>query len=96
MEQRRPGRSCWRRGCSLHEPSRDADRYWLCGAVRGLFKLAVAECQPYRTLGDFLHAAQQWVNFYNTTRPHESLDYRSLEQLAKEQQLNSIPTIALF
>jgi putative transposase len=62
----------------------------------GLFKLAVAERQPYRTLGDFLRAAQQWVNFYNTTRPHESLDYRSPDQFAQEQQLNSVPTITLF
>ncbi len=35
----------------------------------GLFKLAVAERQPYRTLGDFLRAAEQWVNFYNTDAP---------------------------
>ncbi len=62
----------------------------------GLFKLAVAERQPYRTLGDFLRAAQQWVNFYNTTRPHESLDYRSPDQFAQEQQLNSVPQITLF
>jgi len=62
----------------------------------GLFKLAVAERQPYRTLGDFLRAAKPWVNFYNTTRPHESLDYRSPDQFAKAQQLNSVPTITLF
>ncbi len=62
----------------------------------GLFKLAVAERQPYRTLGDFLRAAQQWVNFYNTTRPHEILDYRSPDQYAQEQQLGSVPTITLF
>jgi putative transposase len=62
----------------------------------GLFKLAVAERQPYRTLGDFLRAAQQWVNFYNTTRPHESLDYRSPDQFAKAQQLHSVPQITLF
>ena len=62
----------------------------------GLFKLAVAERQPYRTLGGFLRAAQQWVNFYNTTRPHESLDYRSPDQFAQEQQLNSVPQITLF
>jgi putative transposase len=62
----------------------------------GLFKLAVAERQPYRTLGDFLRAAEQWVNFYNTTRPHESLDYRSPDQFAQEQQLNSVPQITLF
>ena len=62
----------------------------------GLFKLAVAERQPYRTLGDFLRAAQQWVNFYNTTRPHESLGYRSPDQYAKDQQLDSVPSLTLF
>jgi len=62
----------------------------------GLFKLAVAERQPYRTLGEFLRAAQQWVNFYNTTRPHESLGYRSPEQYAHEQQLGSVPSLTLF
>lgn len=62
----------------------------------GLFKLAVAERQPYRTLGDFLRAAEQWVNFYNTTRPHESLGYRSPDQYAQDQQLNSVPSITLF
>ena len=62
----------------------------------GLFKLAVAERQPYRTLGDFLRASEQWVNFYNTTRPHESLDYRSPEHIDQEQQLDSVPKITLF
>jgi len=62
----------------------------------GLFKLAVAEHQPYRTLGDFLRAAQLWVNFYNTTRLHESLGYRSPDQYAQEQQLGSVPTITVF
>jgi putative transposase len=62
----------------------------------GLFKLAVAERQPYRTLGDFLRAGQQWVNFYNTTRPHESLGYRSPDQFAQEQQLGSVPSLTLF
>ncbi len=62
----------------------------------GLFKPAVAERQPYRTLGDFLRAAQQWVNFYNTTRPHESLGYRSPDQYAQQQQLSSVPSLTLF
>src|SRR6266566_528801 len=62
----------------------------------GLFKLAVAERQPYRTLGDFLRAAKPWVNFYNTTRPHQSLGYRSPDQYAKDQQLDSLPSITLF
>jgi putative transposase len=62
----------------------------------GLFKLAVAERQPYRTLGDFLHAAEQWVNFYNTTRPHESLGYRSPDQYAREQGIEGVPSITLL
>jgi len=62
----------------------------------GLFQLAVAERHPSRTLGDFLQAAQLWVNFYTTTRPHESLGYRSPDQYAKAQQLGSVPTITLF
>jgi putative transposase len=62
----------------------------------GLFKLAVAERQPYQTLGDFLRAAEAWVNFYNTTRPHESLEYRSPDQYAQDQQLNSVPRITLL
>src|SRR5205823_2277247 len=62
----------------------------------GLFQLAVAERQPYRTLGDFLRAAEQWVTFYNTTRPHESLKYRSPDQYAQEQQLGSVPSLTLL
>src|SRR5690242_17589096 len=62
----------------------------------GTFKLAIAERHPYRTLGDFLRAAEQWVNFYNTTRPHESLGYRSPDQYAKEQGLEGVPSITLL
>jgi putative transposase len=62
----------------------------------GLFKLAVAERQPYRTLGDFLRAAEQWVNFYNTIRPHESLGYRSPDQYAKANGLEGVPSITLL
>ncbi len=42
-----------------------------------LFKLAVAERRPYQTLGEFLYVAERWVQFYNTTHPHQSLKYRS-------------------
>jgi putative transposase len=62
----------------------------------GLFKLAVAERRSYHTLGEFLHAAQSWVQFYNATRPHESLDYRSPDQFALEQGLPAVPPITLF
>lgn len=62
----------------------------------GLFKLAVAERRPYQTLGEFLHAAQRWVQFYNTTRPHQSLQYRSPDQFAKEHSLPAVPPITLL
>lgn len=62
----------------------------------GLFKLAVAERCSYQTLGEFLRAAQEWVRFYNTTRPHESLDYRSPDQFAQEHGLPAVPSITLF
>lgn len=62
----------------------------------GIFKLAVAERRPYPTLGDFLRAAQAWVNFYNRERPHESLRYRSPNQFAEENHLQTLPYLALF
>lgn len=43
----------------------------------------VAERRRDETLGEFLRAAQQWVNFYKTTRPHEGLDYRSPDQCTR-------------
>jgi transposase InsO family protein len=62
----------------------------------GVFKLAVAERRPYQTLGDFLHAAEAWVNFYNRERPHESLRYLSPNQFAQEHQLQTLPYLPLF
>ncbi|GHO61306.1 transposase [Ktedonobacter sp. SOSP1-52] len=61
-----------------------------------LFKLAVAERRRYQTLGEFLRAAQEWVQFYNTVRPHESLEYRSPDQFAQEHGLPAVPSITLF
>lgn len=40
----------------------------------GMFTLAVAERCRSETLGTFLCAVQQWVNFSQTTRPHQGLD----------------------
>ncbi|WP_201382400.1 integrase core domain-containing protein [Ktedonobacter sp. SOSP1-52] len=62
----------------------------------GLFKLAVAERRSYATLGAFLRAAQDWVLFYNTLRPHESLKYRSPDQFAQEHGLPVVPPITLL
>lgn len=62
----------------------------------GVFKLAVAERRPYQTLGEFLRAAEAWINFYNRMRPHESLGYRSPNQFAEEHLLQTLPYLALF
>ncbi len=62
----------------------------------GVFKLAVAERRPYSTLGQFLRAAEAWVNFYNRERPHESLGYRSPNQFAEVNQLQTLPYLAVF
>ncbi len=62
----------------------------------GLFKLAVAERCSYQTLGEFLRAAQEWVQFYNAIRPHESLEYRSPDQFAQEHGLPAVPSITVF
>jgi putative transposase len=62
----------------------------------GVFKLAVAERRQYATLGEFLQAAEAWINLYNQERPHESLDYRSPHQFAEVNQLQTLPYLALF
>jgi putative transposase len=62
----------------------------------GLFKLAVAERSRSQTLGEFVRAAQDWVPFYNTIRPHESLAYRSPDQCAQEHGLPIVPSVTLF
>lgn len=50
---------------------------------------------PYRTLGEFLRAAELWVNFYNQERPHKSLAYRSPNQFATEHALPTVPYLPL-
>jgi putative transposase len=62
----------------------------------GVFKLAVADRRPYYTLGEFLRAAQAWINFYNQERPHEGLDNLSPLQFAQQHELEDIPSLALW
>jgi transposase InsO family protein len=62
----------------------------------GQFKLSVAQRQSYRTLGDFLQAAEAWVNFYNQERPHEGLDQRSPDQYARANALPTAPYLPLL
>jgi putative transposase len=62
----------------------------------GLFKLAVAERRPHRTLGEFLHAAQNWVNFYNCERPHEGLGNLSPQHYAELHGLEHVSSLSLL
>lgn len=56
----------------------------------GTFKHAVVRRQRYYTIGQFLEAAEAWVNFYNERRPHESLNNLSPKQFAAA---NGLPTV---
>lgn len=62
----------------------------------GMFKLAVAERRPYRTLGEFLQAAQNWVNFYNHERSHEGLGNLSPQQYAQAYALEQVSSLSLL
>jgi len=62
----------------------------------GLFKLAMVEKQKYYNLGEFLRQAQKWVNFYNHTRPHQSLEQMPPARYAKQNGLPIVSTVSLF
>lgn len=62
----------------------------------GQFTLAVAERRAYRTLGEFLRAAEHWITFYNQLRPHEGLDQQSPDHYASEQGLPTALYLPLF
>lgn len=62
----------------------------------GQFKLSVAQRRPYHTLGDFLRAAEEWVNFYNQERPHEGLDQLSPQQYAQLHDLEQVSPLSLL
>lgn len=62
----------------------------------GIFKLAVADRRRYYSLGEFLRAAEAWINFYNQERPHEGLDNLSPLQYVQQHGLEDIPSLALL
>lgn len=62
----------------------------------GTFKLAVAERRRYQTLGQFLRAAEHWINFYNQVRPHEGIDNCSPDQFASREGLPPAPYLPLL
>ena len=57
----------------------------------GTFKHAVVRRTRYYTIGQFLDAAELWINFYNERRPHESLSNLSPKQFAIA---NGLPTVS--
>jgi putative transposase len=62
----------------------------------GQFKLSVAERRRYLTLGHFLLAAEQWINFYNQVRPHEGIGNCSPDQFASREGLPPAPHFPLL
>lgn len=61
----------------------------------GTFKHAVVDRYSYETIGDFIHLAEQWLNFYNNTRPHQSLDMKSPNEFAKLYGIKGIPYLTI-
>ena len=59
----------------------------------GSFKHAVVRRKKYYTLGAFLDAAKQWINFYNNTRPHEGLGQLSPNDFAKLHNMKIVPNL---
>lgn len=57
----------------------------------GIFKHAVVRRKKHYTLGEFLEAAKQWINFYNNKRPHESLGQISPNEFAKKNNMKIVP-----
>lgn len=58
------------------------------------FKLAVIERYSFQTIGEFEECAEKWLNFYNNTRPHESLEQVSPNDFAKQNDLQSVPYLS--
>ena len=57
------------------------------------FKHAVVKRRPYYSLGDFLTAAKNWINFYNHSRPHEGIENLSPNRYALKYDWPVVPTI---
>ena len=57
----------------------------------GIFKHAVVYRRKYYSLGEFLNAAKQWINFYNNDRPHEAHGQVSPNEYAKKNNLPIVP-----
>jgi transposase InsO family protein len=61
----------------------------------GTFKHAVVDRYSYGTIGDFLHFAEQWLNFYNNTRPHQALKMKSPNTWARDNGFMDLSYLAI-
>ena len=61
----------------------------------GTFKHAVVQRYSFQNIGEFEEAANNWLNFYNNRRPHQSLKQQSPNDFAKKQGLSTIPYLAV-
>jgi len=61
----------------------------------GQFKHAVAKRRAYYTLGEFLEAAERWINFYNNRRPHQGIGNISPNDYALRHGIKVIPYLAV-
>lgn len=59
----------------------------------GIFKHAVVRRRKYDTLGEFLTAAKNWINFYNNKRPHESLGQLSPNDYALKNNMKTVANL---
>lgn len=57
----------------------------------GTFKHAVVRRRKYQTLGEFLYAAEVWINFYNERRPHQGIAKLSPNKKAADLGLPDVP-----
>jgi transposase InsO family protein len=60
------------------------------------FKHAVVRRRPYCSLGEFLTAAEDWINFYNETRPHQGINQLSPNAYARLNNLPTVPYLSNF
>lgn len=61
----------------------------------GMFKHAVARRKRYETLGEFLEAAERWINFYNNRRPHSGIGNISPNEYALRNGIKVIPYLTV-
>ncbi len=58
------------------------------------FKHAVVRRRPYNCLGEFLTAAENWINFYNETRPHQGINNLTPNAYAESLNLPRVPYLS--